>query len=99
MVLMQGMRLFWIGVAVGLVGAFGLSRVIASFLFGVKALDPAVYATVPVLLWAVALFALWFPARRAAHHRPLTAVDPFRPPPPRVCDPFQTPVRDTSWMA
>jgi putative ABC transport system permease protein len=74
MVLMQGMRLVWIGVAIGLVGAFGLSRVIASFLFGVKALDPAVYASVPVLLSAVALFAVWFPARRATRIAPSEAL-------------------------
>jgi ABC-type antimicrobial peptide transport system permease subunit len=70
MVLMQGMRLVWIGAAIGLVGAFSLSRVMASFLFGVKALDPAVYATIPVLLSAVALFAVWFPARRATRIAP-----------------------------
>jgi predicted permease len=74
MVLMQGMRLVWVGAAIGLVGAFGLSRVIASFLFGVKALDPAVYATVPVLLSAVALFAIWFPARRATRIAPSEAL-------------------------
>jgi predicted permease len=74
MVLMQGMRLVWIGTAIGLMGAFGLSRVIGSFLFGVKALDPAVYATVPVLLSAVALFAVWFPARRATRIAPSEAL-------------------------
>ena len=74
MVLMQGMRLVWIGAAIGLMGAFGLSRVLASFLFGVKALDPAVYATVPVLLSAVALFAVWFPARRATRIAPAEAL-------------------------
>jgi putative ABC transport system permease protein len=74
MVLMQSMRLVWIGVAIGLVGAFGLSRVIASFLFGVKALNPAVYLTVPVLLSAVALFAVWFPARRATRIAPSEAL-------------------------
>ena len=74
MVLMQGMRLVWIGAAIGLMGAFGLSRVIGSFLFGVKALDPTVYATVPVLLSAVALFAVWFPARRATRIAPSEAL-------------------------
>jgi putative ABC transport system permease protein len=71
MVLMQGMRLVWIGAAIGLIGAFGLSRVIGSFLFGV--IDPAVYAAVPVVLSAVALFAVWFPAHRATRIAPAEA--------------------------
>ena len=74
MVLMQSMRLVWIGVVIGLMGASGLSRVIGSFLFGVKALDPMVYATVPVLLSAVALFAIWFPAHRATRIAPSEAL-------------------------
>jgi putative ABC transport system permease protein len=69
MVLIQGMRLVWIGAAIGLMGAFGLSRVIGSFLFGVKALDPAVYATVPVLLSAVALFCGLVPRPPRHAHR------------------------------
>jgi putative ABC transport system permease protein len=54
-------------------GAFGLSRVIGSFLFGVKALDPLVYATVPVLHSAVALFAVWFPSHSATRIAPSEA--------------------------
>jgi putative ABC transport system permease protein len=70
LVVFQGMRLSVIGVAVGISAAFGLSRVIASFLFGVKANDPLVFVGIPLLLTAVALVAVWLPARRA------TAIDP-----------------------
>ena len=58
------------GAAIGLVGAYGASRLIASMLFGVSPLDPLTYGAVVVLLAAVALLAAWAPARRAA------AVDP-----------------------
>jgi len=58
------------GAAIGLVGAYGASRLIASMLFRVSPLDPLTYGAVVVLLAAVALLAAWAPARRAA------AVDP-----------------------
>ncbi len=74
MVVFQGMALALIGVAVGVAAAFGLSRLIASFLFGVQAWDPAVFLIVPVLLSAVALLAVWFPARRATRIDPLDAL-------------------------
>ena len=74
MILMQAMRLVWIGAVIGLAAAFGLSRVIASFLFGVKAADPLVFVTVPVVLSVVALFAVWFPARRATRIAPSEAL-------------------------
>jgi putative ABC transport system permease protein len=74
MVVFQGMALALIGVAIGIAGAFGLTRLIASFLFGVKAWDPAVFVIVPLLLSAVALLAVWFPARRATRIDPLNAL-------------------------
>jgi predicted permease len=74
MILLQGMRLVWVGAAIGLASAFGLSRLIASFLFGVKASDPAVFAAVPLVLSAVALLAVWFPARRATRIAPSEAL-------------------------
>jgi putative ABC transport system permease protein len=51
-------------VVIGLASAFGLARVMASLLFGVKTWDPIVFVTVPVLLTRVALVAVWLPARR-----------------------------------
>jgi ABC-type antimicrobial peptide transport system permease subunit len=74
MVLMQGMRLALIGVAVGLAAAFGLTRLIASFLFGVEALDPLVFVGAPLVLAAVSLLAVWIPARRASQVQPLAAL-------------------------
>jgi len=74
MVVLQGMRLVLVGVGIGLLSAFGLTRFIASFLFGVKALDPTVFAAIPLLLTAVALLAVWIPARRASRVDPVIAL-------------------------
>jgi len=74
MVVFQGMRLSLVGVLVGVGAAFGLSRLIASFLFGVKANDPVVFVAIPILLSAVALFAVWLPARRATEIDPVNAL-------------------------
>jgi ABC-type antimicrobial peptide transport system permease subunit len=70
----QGMRLALIGVAIGIAGAFGLTRLIATLLYGVKTWDPATFATVPLILAAVALFAVWLPARRATRIDPVDAL-------------------------
>jgi len=74
MVVWQGMRLALVGVALGVCAAFGLTRLIASFLFGVKSWDPVVFVTVPVVLCAVALLAVWLPATRAARLDPVRAM-------------------------
>jgi predicted permease len=74
MIVMQGMRLTLAGVAIGEAAAFGLARLLANFLFGVKTWDPLVFAIVPVLLSAVALLAVWLPALRATRIDPLTAL-------------------------
>jgi ABC-type antimicrobial peptide transport system permease subunit len=74
MVISQGLGLALIGVAIGIAAAFGLTRLIASFLFGVKSSDPAVFIAGPVLLSAVALLAVWIPARRATRVDPLDAL-------------------------
>ena len=74
MVVTQGMGLALAGIGLGLAGAFGLAQLITSFLFGVTAKDPLVFAGVPILLGAVALVAVWLPARRASQVDPLTAL-------------------------
>jgi putative ABC transport system permease protein len=74
MVVFQGMRLAVIGVVVGLVAAFGLTRLMAGFLFGVQARDPAVFIVMPVLLTIVSIVAVWLPARRASAVNPLVAL-------------------------
>ena len=62
----QGMRLTAAGLLVGVVGAFAAARVLSSLLVGVTASDLPTYALVAISLAAVALFACWLPARRAA---------------------------------
>ena len=74
MIIFQGLRLVLAGVAIGVVAAFGLTRFITNFLFGVSAWDPLVFATVPALLSAVALLAVWVPALRATRIDPVQAL-------------------------
>jgi putative ABC transport system permease protein len=74
MVILHGMRFALIGVGIGVAAAFGLTRLIASLLFGVKVWDPLVFTVVPIFLIAIALFAVWFPARRASRIDPLDAL-------------------------
>jgi predicted permease len=74
LVVWHGMRLTLVGVALGIGAAFGLTRLIASFLFGVKYWDPLVFITVPVILAAVALLAVLLPANRAARLDPMQAL-------------------------
>jgi putative ABC transport system permease protein len=74
LVVWQGMQLTIAGVVVGICAAFGLTRLIASFLFGVKAWDPIVFVTVPVILAGVALLAVWLPATRASRLDPIEAL-------------------------
>src|SRR5579864_8424486 len=74
MVVFQGLRLAAAGVVIGLAAAFGLTRLIASQLFGVKALDPLVFSVVPIVLIGVALVSAWLPARRASRVGPIQAL-------------------------
>jgi ABC-type antimicrobial peptide transport system permease subunit len=74
MVVLQGMRLAAVGVVIGVAAASGLARFIATFLFGVGARDPLVFIGVPMLLSAVALLAVWLPARRASRVDPIIAL-------------------------
>jgi putative ABC transport system permease protein len=74
LVVWHGMRLAIVGIVLGIAASFGLTRLIASFLFGVKSWDPIVFVTVPVILSAVALIAVWLPATRAAKLDPMQAL-------------------------
>jgi putative ABC transport system permease protein len=74
LVVWHGMKLAVVGVVLGIAASFGLTRLIASFLFGVKSWDPIVFVVVPVILSAVALLAVWLPATRAAKLDPMQAL-------------------------
>ena len=70
----QGMKLVLIGLAIGLLGAFALTRLMTSLLFGVQPSDTLTFICVAVALMAAALPACYLPARRATKVDPLTAL-------------------------
>jgi putative ABC transport system permease protein len=74
MVLERGLWLAGSGLALGLLGAFAMTRLIRSLLVGVQPADPLTFFGVALLLLAVALAAVWAPARRAAGLDPVTAL-------------------------
>jgi len=74
LVMRQVVVLVAIGITVGLAAAFGLTRVMASLLFGVSATDAVTYVLLAVVLGIVALVATWVPARRAAGVPPIIAL-------------------------
>ena len=74
LIVFQGLRLVALGVVIGLAAAFGLTRLMASLLFGVKAVDPMVFSAVPIVLLGVALLSVWLPAMRASRVDPIQAL-------------------------
>jgi len=70
----QGMKLLLTGTAVGLALALLLTRLISGLLFGISASDPVTFASIVVFLAAVAFWACYFPARRAARVDPMVAL-------------------------
>ena len=74
MVLRQGLRVTALGVGLGLLGAWGLTRLMQSVLYGVSATDPLTFGIAPVLLLGVSLLATWLPARRASRVDPMEAL-------------------------
>ena len=74
LVLKNGMRMTLLGIALGAVGAFALTRLMKSFLFHVTPTDPATFIEVALFLFAVALLASYIPARRATRVDPVIAL-------------------------
>ncbi|MGD0299171.1 MAG: ABC transporter permease [Bryobacteraceae bacterium] len=74
MIVRQAMTLAAIGIGIGLAAAFGLTRLLTAFLFNVKPTDPIIFASVAVLLGAVAMLASYLPARRALRIDPALAL-------------------------
>ena len=74
LVVRRGVILTVIGLVIGLVGAFALTRVLSGVLFGVSATDPASYVGISFVLFAVAVVASYVPARRAARVEPAVAL-------------------------
>jgi putative ABC transport system permease protein len=74
MILRQAGKMVTLGVVVGLLASLGVSRLMASMLFGVSSYDPLTFVAVAVILAAVALAACYIPARRAARVDPMVAL-------------------------
>ncbi|WP_164002440.1 ABC transporter permease [Pyxidicoccus caerfyrddinensis] len=74
LVLGQGLRLTLVGVGVGLLAAFGCTRLLASLLYGVDASEPTIFVGVAVVLSGVSLLASWLPALRASRVSPAVSL-------------------------
>jgi putative ABC transport system permease protein len=74
MILGHGMKLAFIGIGLGLIGAFALTRLMASMLFGVEPTDATTFGAIAVLLTIVALLACYLPGRRATKVEPTVSL-------------------------
>jgi putative ABC transport system permease protein len=74
LILVEGARLVFVGILIGLAGGLILTRLMRSMLFEVKPADPATYSAVAILLAVLALLACYVPARRAARIEPMVAL-------------------------
>jgi len=74
MVLLRGLKLAGVGVGAGILGALAVAQLLRGLLFGVTTTNPATFAAVPLVLFAMALLACWLPAHRAARVDPIVAL-------------------------
>ncbi len=74
LVVREGAKLAFLGIAIGIAAGLGLTRLMASLLFDVKPTDPTTFAGVAMLLAVVALAACYIPARRATRIDPMVAL-------------------------
>jgi ABC-type antimicrobial peptide transport system permease subunit len=74
MVIREGLTFALIGVAIGTLSAFGLARLISTFLFGVRPWDAGVFVSIPILLALIGLIAISVPAMRATRIDPIKAL-------------------------
>jgi putative ABC transport system permease protein len=74
LVLRESLTLTAVGLALGLLLAFGVARAVSGLLYDVSAIDPVVFVAAPLVLAAAALAASYLPARRASRITPLTAL-------------------------
>jgi len=70
----SGMRLAFAGIVVGTIAAFGLTRLMSSFLFHVHPWDPIAFLSAPIILSVVALLSVWLPGMRASKVDPVQAL-------------------------
>jgi ABC-type antimicrobial peptide transport system permease subunit len=74
LVIGQGLRIVLTGIVIGLGGAWALTRLMRTLLFGVTSTDPGTYFAIAFLLLFIAMLACWIPARRATKVDPLVAL-------------------------
>ncbi len=74
LIVRQGLVVLLIGIVIGIAGALALTRLMRTLLFEVSVIDPLTFASIPLILAVVALFACWIPARRATKVDPLIAL-------------------------
>jgi ABC-type antimicrobial peptide transport system permease subunit len=72
--LSEGARVVAVGVAIGLAGAFALTRVLSSMVYGISTTDVSTFAGAAAFVGLVAVLATWIPARRASRVDPRTAL-------------------------
>ena len=68
------MKVVLVGVALGLIGAYSLTRVLSNLVYGITVTDPSTFASMSLLLIIIALLASYIPARRAARVDPIVAL-------------------------